>query len=243
MKVPRLVRRRHVWVPTVWSWLILLVAGGVTLTLAGRHVSFFLAPNQPVSARLLVVEGWMDAAELDAAIAAYRSGGYQQAVTTGGPIEAFERVDATTTYAERARGYLVRNGLPTGSVTAVPSPASPQDRSFLNAVMVRDWVTRSGLAVDALDVFSSGVHGRRSWALYRMAFGSPVRVGILSARPSNYDLDRWWRTSAGTKEVLAETIGWLWTKVFFHPGRRGTEDELWGVHETGEPTTATEGTR
>jgi len=40
-----------------------------------------------------------------------------------------------------------------------------------------------------------------------------------------------------------ETIGWIWTKVFFHPGRRGTEDELWGVHETGEPTTATEGTR
>lgn len=234
MKLPALFRLRYVWVPTVWSWLILFIVGGVSLTLAARHISFFLAPNHSVGARLLVVEGWMDADELDLAVAAYRSGGYAQVVTTGGPIEEFERIDSTATYAERARAYLVRHGVPADSVIAVPAPASPQHRSFLNAVMVREWAIQSGLTVDAVDVFSSGVHGRRSWVLYELAFGSPVRIGILSARPSNYDLEKWWRTSTGTKEVLGETIAWIWTELFFQPGRRGSQDELWGVHETAD---------
>jgi hypothetical protein len=233
MKIPPLFRRRQIWVPTLWSWLILLVAGGVLVTSAGGHLSFFLAPNQPVGAHVLVVEGWMDAIELDGGIEAYRSGGYERVVTTGGPIEGFERIDASQTYAERSRNYLVRHGVPADSVIAVPAPASLQNRSFLNAVMVREWVSQSGLAIDALDVFSSGVHGRRSWLLYAMAFDSPMRIGILSGRPSNYDLDGWWRTSIGTKEVLGETIAWIWTKLFFHPGPRGSQDELWAVPKDG----------
>jgi hypothetical protein len=84
----------------------------------------------------------MDAEELDQAIAAYRSGGYERVATTGGPIDEFEHVDSTASYAERARSYLVRSGLPTASVVAVPAPASAQNRSFLSAVMVRagDWI-------------------------------------------------------------------------------------------------------
>lgn len=229
MKLPPLFRRRRVWVPTIWTWLLLLVAISASLTFAVRHISFFLAPNHPVHARLLVVEGWMDAQELDQAAATYRSGGYERIVTTGGPIDEFEHVDPTASYAERARSYLVRSGLPTASVLAAPAPASAQNRSFLSAVMVREWATRSGLAVDELDVVSSGVHSRRSWLLYEMAFGAPVRIGIVSVRPSNYALDGWWRTSTGTKEVLAETIAWIWTKAFFHPGPRGSHDEMWGM--------------
>src|SRR4030095_7281334 len=52
MKVPALFRRRRVWVPTVWAWLILLVAGGAMGILAVRNISFFLAPNRPLGARL-----------------------------------------------------------------------------------------------------------------------------------------------------------------------------------------------
>jgi DUF218 domain len=229
MRFPALFRRRHVWVPTVWSWLAVAIACGVAGMSAVRGVYPFLAPRAPVGARVLVVEGWMPVEELQQAARACADGHYERVVATGGPIEnELEHPDAET-YAERARNFLVRLGVPSDAVVAVPAPASAQDRSFLNAVMVREWVARSGLSVDSLDVFSSGVHSRRSWLLYRMAFGPKVRIGIIPATPSTFDPKAWWRTSAGAKEVLGETIGWLWTALFFHPGPPGSPEERWGV--------------
>src|SRR5258706_1559285 len=229
MKLPALFRRRHVWVPTVWSWLLFGLACGLAALFALRHLSSFLAPNEPLGARLLVVEGWIPADELDQALRAYEKGGYQRVVTTGGPIiDPYEHREAGT-YAARARDYLVTNGVPPEAVVAVPAPASAQERSFLNAVMLRDWVERSDPKLDAVDLFSSGVHSRRSWLLHRIAFGPRLRVGILAATPSSYDPDAWWRTSTGAKEVLGEALGWLWTELFFHPGPPRSHEERWGV--------------
>lgn len=219
MRPPRLARRRQVWVPTVWGGISIALAAAVALLLWGARIHGFLAPNEPVGARLLVVEGWLPQDELDQALVACRSGGYPLVLTTGGPIaHEFDRFDSAASYAERARRYLVLRGLPADGVIAVPAPATAQDRSFQNALMVREWATRSGVGVAAIDVFSSGVHGRRSRALHRLALGPSVRVGILTSRPSGYDPEGWWRTSAGTKEVLTETIAWAWTALFFHPG-------------------------
>ena len=218
LKLPALARRRQIWVPTVWGWLILLTVVGVAKWVAVLQLYSFLAPTQPIGGQVLVVEAWMPAFELDQAVDVWRRGHYERVITAGGPIEnAFER-DTGTSYAERARNYLVQRGLPESNVIAVPSPRSGEDRTFHNAVTVRDWALRSDLALDSLDVFSSGVHSRRSWLLYRMAFGSQVRVGIFAATPSSYDPQAWWRTSAGAKEVLTEAIAWLWTELFFYPG-------------------------
>jgi hypothetical protein len=231
MKLPALFRRRHVWVPTVWAWLVVGLACGVGALLGVRHLYAFLAPNAPAGARILIVEGWMPADELDQALRAYERGHYERVVTTGGPIiDPYEHLE-TGSYAVRARDYLVKNGVPADDAVAVPAPASAQDRSFLNAVMLRDWIARSDAKVDTVDLFSSGVHSRRSWLLHRMAFGPQVRVGILAATPSSYDPEAWWRTSGGAKEVLGEALGWLWTELFFHPAPPGSQQERWGVSE------------
>jgi hypothetical protein len=228
MKRPALARRREVWIPTVWGWLTILAASCLAFVFVLRHIPSFLAPNRPVGARLMVVEGWMPPDELDQAVAAFHSGGYERIVTTGGPIpQGFERLGCAS-FAELARDFLLKRGLQDGSVIAIPAPASAQDRSFLNAVMLREWAKQEGLALDALDLFSSGVHSRRSWVLYQMALGPTVRVGILAARPGAYDLDAWWRTSVGAKTVLSETIGWIWTELFFRPGAPGSHEEKWG---------------
>ena len=144
--------------------------------------------------------------ELDQAITRFHTGSYNTVITTGGAIPASLYRHESTTYAGLARDYLVRRGIPSDSVTAVPAPESAQDRTYLSAVMVRDWLTQSGRKIDAVDVFSSGVHSRRSRAVYRLAFGPAVRVGIIAARPSAYDPDAWWTTSTGAKTVLSETI-------------------------------------
>lgn len=171
----------------------------------------------------------MSGDELDQAIAAFRTGKYERVITTGGPIERWLDFRGSLNYADFAASYLKTHGLADIEVTPVSAPASAQDRTFLSAVKVRDWAARQGLVLSAFDVFSSGTHARRSRMLYRMAFGPNVEVGVLSARPGEYDERRWWRTSVGTKSVLEEVISLLWTMCCFFPAPSGSHEEMWGA--------------
>jgi hypothetical protein len=215
VKRPLLLRRREVWLPTIWGWLLLLALGGATLLLVARYLHGFLATTAPVGARVLVVEGWMGPEELDEAVVAFRSRGYERVVTTGGPIHHWEAGGAT--FAAQAAAYLTRHGLPAAAVTIVPAARSAQDRTYQSALAVRDWARRSGTELKAIDVISDATHARRSRLLYRLAFADDVKVGVLATRAYEYDAAAWWRSSTGTKHVIEETIGLLWVKCCFRP--------------------------
>jgi len=225
-----LVRRRVIWLPTIWGWLMLLLIGAAMIALVTRNLHSFLATNEPVGARVLVVEGWLEPGELDQAVAAFRSGSYERIVTTGGPIYySWGPIQGHATFAERAADYLKKR-LPDASVTAVPTPDTAQHHTYLSGVTVRDWAKRSGITFKRLDVFSSGVHARRSRLLYRLTFGPNVDVGVFAARSaSNYDANAWWRTTTGARMVLDETIRLLWVKCFFWPPAPGSHEERWTV--------------
>ena len=111
----------------------------------------------------------------------------------------------------------------------MPAPASAQERTFRSAVSVREWARdSSGIAVDAVDVYSRGPHARRSRWLYQRAFGDGVAVGVIASPPRAYDPDAWWRSSDGARAVLSELAGWLWARAIFDPGDPGSPRELWG---------------
>jgi hypothetical protein len=229
----RFFRRHQIWLPTVWGWLVLLIFVAAAVFAAASSANEFFAPNEPVpGARVLVVEGWLDPTDLDQAVAAFRRGRYERVVTTGGPTDLWGAAQGWKTYADRAASYLKEHGLANVPIVAVPAPRSAQDRTFLSAVMVREWAQRSGLKLAAVDLFSAGVHARRSRVLYRMALGSGVEVGVLSAMPQDFDPERWWTTSSGTKLLMSETISLAWTKCCFWPAPPGTHDERWGVRKT-----------
>lgn len=221
-----LVRRYAIWLPTAWGWLTLLLLGAATITLIALHLHSFLALSEPVGARILVVEGWLEPEELDQAVAAFRSAGYERIVTTGNPIHTpWCPHQGGATFAERAAGYLKKR-LPEVSVTAIPAPDATIHRTYLSAVMVREWAQRSGMTIKRLDIFSSGVHARRSRMLYRLAFGPNVDMGVLAARPaSHYDPNAWWRTTTGARTVLDEAIRLIWEKCFFWPPAPRSHEE------------------
>ena len=236
--MPPLFCRRPLWLPTLWGALLLSGLAALVVVLAARGLGGYLSPIDPArgkdghGARLLVVAGWLDETELNDASAAFRRGHYARIVTSGGPIESWQEGIAYPTFAERAANYLRRHGLADVPVTAVPAPASGQERTFLSAVMVREWARREGMRLDALDLFSAGVHARRSRLAFGLAFGTGVEIGVLAAVPRRYDLDRWWQTSDGAKAVLAELLGLAWTKCCFWPSAAGTHEELWVVPKT-----------
>ena len=224
--MPKLFRRRQIWLPTLFGTVVVLAIVAALGLAALSQVGGFLAPTRFAvgsdgrGARTLVVEGWLDDDALADAVALTRSGRYDRVVTSGGPIQTWRELQPWPTYAERARDYLLRHGVRETLVVAVPAPELEQDRSYLSAVMVRDWVRAQGVALAPIDVFSADVHARRSRLVYAMAFGTGVDVGIVAAPPHRWRLDRWWATSEGTKAVMSELLSLAWTKCCFWPSEK-----------------------
>jgi hypothetical protein len=234
MAVLVLLKRREVRLPTLFGWLVLCALLAALALLAGRFIHPLLSLQAPApGARLLVVEGWLGEQQLDQAIAAFRRGGYEQVITTGGPIERWPGIAMPDSYAKLAAAYLKSHGLNDAVVTAVPAPASAQDRTFLSAVMAREWLRGQGLDGQAFDVYSAGVHAWRTHHVYTLAFGRDAGVGVLAARPTEYDPGHWWRTSIGAKTVVGETVSVLWTVCCFHPPPAGSHEEKWAVPKSG----------
>ena len=233
--MPKLFRRRQVWLPTFWGALVVLAVVLALGALLLPRVGAYLAPSERAGsngARTLVVEGWLDDDSLDDAIELAQSGRYERVVTSGGPIETWREIQPWPTYAERAADYLRRHGVRDAPVFAAPAPELMQDRSYLSAVFVREWLRAKEPSLAALDVFSAGVHARRSRLVYRMAFGPGVAIGIVAAPPHRYRLDRWWSTSEGTKAVLGEMLSLAWTKCCFWPAPPGTPEERGSAAKT-----------
>ncbi|MAV25253.1 MAG: hypothetical protein CMQ05_03925 [Gammaproteobacteria bacterium] len=71
----------------------------------------------------------------------------------------------------------------------MPSPSSAQNRTFLDAVVIRNWLDHQEIKVTHLDVVTGGAHARRSRSLYSLAFRDHVTIGVVSLKPDRYDLD------------------------------------------------------
>jgi len=218
-------RQRQIWMPTTSGWIFLLLIVVVTSILLVINLYTFLAPNEPVGARILVVEGWLDSWELDQAIEAFKKGKYERIVTTGGMASGLG-ISPDANYADLAAEYLKNHGILSDLIAAVPAPISTQERTFLSAVMFRESSKRLGITLDAIDVYSAGPHARRSRLLFQMALGQKVRVGVLAARPGGFDSKAWWRSSNGVEHMIFESFGFVWVKCCFWPGPPGSQNEL-----------------
>ena len=217
IRVP-LFRRRQVWWPTLPGALAIVALLVALATWAGRHAYELLAPTKPApGARTLVVEGWLSRAELQQASALRRSGRYERVLITGGPIEPEQDAGGWGSYAARGAALLREDASSTVPVIAVPAPRTLQERTYLSALMVRDWAAQAGVQLTAVDVYTLGVHARRSRQVYGMALGNAVAIGVIAVEPTQYDGRRWWRSSSGAKMTLGEVVSLVWTSCCFWP--------------------------
>ena len=231
MKFPALIRRRSLVLPTLMGWLLMLLVLGLIAVFVLRNLAFFLTVNEPVGADYLVIEAWMDKEEFDQAHSYFDANDYQLAILVGGPIHNdFHEMDSN--FAPRAADYLRLKGMPADKMVVLEAPDSKQNRTFLNAVYVRDWFLQQDGEVANIDVFTSLIHTRRSRDLYQIALGETVEVGVVPSNPSDFDPAHWWRTSRWGKGVTVEFAAWLLVKCCFRPGDPGSHFEQWGIEKT-----------
>ena len=230
MKLPVLLRRRYLVLPTLPGVMLILVVLSLSIYVIFQNVASFLAVNEPIGADYLVIEGWLGKKELKQAYQIFDGRDYKLAIVSGGPITD-EFNSGPPNYAERARQYLLSIDFLEEKLFAAPAPYSAQERTFLSAVMVRDWFTGQGIVVKSLDIFSGDVHARRSRHLYQLAFGEHVEIGVYASEPDEFDLSRWWQSSDAAKSVASELVGWGLVKCCFNFGERGSHNEKWGIEK------------
>jgi len=192
-----------------------------------NNLASYLAQQQPISKGILVVEGWVSEQTLLQAIQSYKTNPYQKIITTGGLIKG-RRLSEYKSYADSAAAFLLKNGIKQTEITSLPTPDSAQNRTFLSAVIVRNWLIRQKDENQAVDVMSEGVHARRTLALYQMAFANKREIGIMAGKAEGYLLESWWETSAGAKAVLSEVVGLVWSVCCFNSGGYQSHEEKWG---------------
>jgi uncharacterized SAM-binding protein YcdF (DUF218 family) len=178
----------------------------------------FLSVTQRVDSRILVVEGWVHDFTFEAAVKEFRNRSYDHVFTTGGPIEGQGGyINDAHTYASLGVTGLVKSGMLNELVQMAPSRVMDRDRTYGSAVALRDWFRQHNLSVHSINVLTEDAHARRTRLLFEKAFGDTVAIGIISIPNPDYDPKHWWRYSEGVREILGESIAYLYARFFFYP--------------------------
>jgi hypothetical protein len=210
----KLVCRRQRWVLTAQGWLVTLFC--LVLLMMGTFFNLypFLAVKAPIQADALVVEGWLQDESLKAAITEFRSQPYKLLITTGGPLPIGFYLAEYKTYAEIAAATITKLGFEQEKLIAVPAERVTKDRTNASVIAVKQWLSRDRPDIRSINLWTQGPHARRSWLLYRKTLEPAIQVGIIPTPDPEYDPQRWWASSAGTRTVMAELIAYLYARIF-----------------------------
>jgi uncharacterized SAM-binding protein YcdF (DUF218 family) len=216
--------RRERW-SLSWRGRLILASA---LLLAGilciKSVYPFLAITHRVNANTLVVEGWIHEYAIRAAVKEFQSDHYQCVFTTGGPVVGNGGyVNDFQTSASVGADLLRKNGLANGSVQMVPSRVMDRDRTYGSALGLRNWFHDHNTPVRSVNVLTEDMHARRTRLLFEKALGKNVAVGIIAVPNPDYDSRRWWHYSDGVREVIGESIAYIYARFFFYPAAASSD--------------------
>jgi uncharacterized SAM-binding protein YcdF (DUF218 family) len=209
--------RRSCLVPTLRCWIVFCLSVAILLTATIRGLHPFLALNDPVPDGLLVVEGWEPDYGMEKTIEEFKRNHHERVYVTGGPVEYGTYLTAYKTYAELGAATLMKLGLESNVVQAVPAPRVRQDRTYASAVVLKKWLLDHQIKPTRLQLISEGPHSRRSRMLFQAAMGKDVRVGVISIPSREYDQQHWWRYSSGVRNVIGEGLAYLYARLLFAP--------------------------
>jgi len=177
----------------------------------------FLTVNDPVPSDILVIEGWIPDYALQRTLAAIARNHYRKILVTGGPISSGTFLCGYTNWAELGAATLIRLGVDTNLVEALPAAKVTRDRTYASAVALHAWLHRHHIDTASLNIMTMADHSRRSRLLFRKALGREYHVGVISIENEDYTPNRWWKTSEGVRTVLSEMIAYGYARVLFWP--------------------------
>jgi hypothetical protein len=215
-----LLDRRERWGLSWRGWSAAIGSVALLIILfVFRAYPFLAVTDRRPPADYLVVEGWVPVDILRQACAEFHSGGYRKLLVSGCIAENEWTGKPDVTYADLGASKLRRLGMPDDLIQPIPCLVQKRDRTYSSALAVKEWLARHGLHPKQINILTEGAHARRSRLLFQEACGPDVNVGIIAVPDPQFDPDHWWRTSEGMREVVGETIAYLYARLLFHPSK------------------------
>jgi len=196
-----------------WVFGLVLVVGSFFLPVL-PSIHKFLAVSSPVGQGVLVVEAWIPARTLAESLKAFDSGRYSCVIVVGGPIAGNGRgFHPVQTYDQVAARELENLGLDPNRLVRITVPQVEEGyRTLASAAAVKRWLADSD-SPRFVDVFTAGVHARKSWAVFRYALAG-YRVGIISGNEYIYNPTFWFFSTTGIWYVVRNFAGFLYSKFW-----------------------------
>jgi len=215
-----LLNRRERYSLTYGGWGLIILLMLVVLASILYNLDSFLSPVRPVKSDVLVLEGWVPDYAFPEMIHEFRTGRYRIILVTGGPLVKGFFLSQYQSEARLSAASLIAQGVGKDSVVAVPSPFVIKDRTYESALALRKWIDSVHAPITSFNILTLGAHARRTWMLFNRAFGKRASIGIISIVDLSYDSRHWWTSSEGVRDVIDESVAYLYAKFLFHPPSR-----------------------
>lgn len=213
----RLYKRRFIYVPTVFGWLLIICILITGAYLSLRHTYSFLAASKPAKSKILVLEGWIDDKCVQHAIDFYRKNGYEYLVVTGVPITQWTYSSPFSNMADATAGSIRRMYFKDSIYKAIVPSAVLRDRTYSTAVALKMNMEKWNFPYKDFDLYTVGAHSRRSYLVYKKAFNDGRYIGLIADTDPSFEPEDWYRTSRGFRIVISELISYFYSLLFFHP--------------------------
>lgn len=211
-----LVRRKEVWALSGRGRLVAITTVVVLALGFILWIHPFLATTNRVDTQYLVVEGWVPNYALRESMAEFKSRPYTAMYLVGCDPLTGRNIEPGDSVAIEAYKRLRWMGMDTNLMTAVPAHVEFRNRTFESATALRKYFEENHMSVSGINVVTLGAHARRSHLLFEEAFGDKTSIGIISVENREYDPKRWWKYSEGVREIIGESIGYIYARFFFH---------------------------
>jgi len=76
---------------------------------------------------------------------------------------------------------------------------------------------RLNFPATGLNIITASTHARRSRLLFQKALGDSMRVGVIRLPAEGFNEDEWWKSSAGVRSVINESIAYIYARFLFRP--------------------------
>ncbi len=212
----QLFRKRNCTRPTLLGWVVILLFIAIIFRLSLVGIYYFLAINKPVSSRTLVLEGFAPTYVVKDALIYYKENDFDRLIVTGIPIVNYEFIAPYRNTALATLTAIRKFGFEDTVYIADISTNIFIDRTYHTAVATEILFEENNWPRN-FDIYSVGVHARRSRLMFRKAFDSNYDIGVIAHRDKTFDPNYWWKSSKGFRNVSNEFVATLYVMMFFHP--------------------------
>ncbi|NLD93870.1 MAG: hypothetical protein GX639_14530 [Fibrobacter sp.] len=159
----------------------------------------YLNVTCPVSGNVLVIEGWIEKEMLVEAAQEFSKKKYSYCLLTG-------KANSLT----QTKEILHKAGICIEDIRHVAVANEVRHKTYHMALAARNWLQQKDPSIKTVNVFTGGLHGRKTWAVFKRVFGKDYSIGIISSKAWYCDKHNWWKSKKGIRSIIKSITGYIY---------------------------------